>query len=150
MYWFKDIQALQLLHDRQHEKRDKGDKSVKLDMDTSCSRCYLTPKVAGDQFDNFCEIYTEYTHATQFSGWTIKIFKEILRTDIEQETEQFDNRFEQLVWSFRYEKDFEKQNGELKNIFITTMLLSEKFKFGNDETKKRMKKHYEAEFENLK
>src|SRR2546430_1637662 len=44
MYWFKDIQALQLRHDKQHERRDKGDKNIKLDMDTSCDRCYLTPE----------------------------------------------------------------------------------------------------------
>src|SRR2546430_14032313 len=110
MYWFKDIQALQLRHDKQHERWDRGDKSITLDMDTSCDRCFTTPKVAGEQFDNFCEIFAEYTYAITFSGKTIKIFEEILRLDIEKEEERFSNKFEQLVWSFRYEKDFEKQN----------------------------------------
>src|SRR5204863_6118933 len=149
MYWFKDIQALQLRHDKQHERRDKGDKSIKLDMDTSCDRCYLIPKVTGEQFDNFCEIFAEYTHARTFSGWTVKIFKEILQLDIEKEEERFDDKFEQIVWSFRYTKDFEKQNGELKNTFICTMLLNEKFKYGKEETSIRMKAHYEVEFKGL-
>src|ERR1051325_5862532 len=146
MYWFKDIQALQLLHDRQHAERDKGNRSIKLDIDTSCDRCYTVPKVTGEQFDNFCEIFADYTNATHFSGWSVKMFKEILLIDILNEEEKFGQKFEQLLWSFRYAKDFKKQNGELKNLFIVTMRLSEKFSFGNEETKRRMKAHYEAEF----
>ena len=148
MYLFKNIQALQLLHDKQHEERNKGNKNKKLDVDISCSKCYPTPNTPGEQFDNFCEIYAEFSNAESFSGLTVKIFNEILRINHEQDRIQFEEKFEQLVWAFRYEKDFEKQNGDLRNLFITTMLLSEKFKFGQEETKKRMKAHYELEFGN--
>src|SRR5436190_10515100 len=149
MYWFKDIQALQLRHDKQHERKDKGNRNLKVDMDTSCGRCFTAPKVVRGQFNNFLEIFTEYTYAKTFSGKTIKIFERILQLDIEKEEKEFSDQFERLIWSFRYEKDFEKQNGELKNVFITTMILSEKFNYGKEETRKRMRAHYEMEFKNL-
>src|ERR1051325_5421255 len=149
MYLFKNIQALQLLHDKQHEERDKGNQNIKLDYDTSCSRCYSIRKIPGTQFDNFCEIWADASHAQSFSGLTIKIFEEIVTINHEKERKQFEDKFEQLVWAFRYERDFEKQNGELKNLFIHSMLMSEKFKYGNEETKRRIREHYELELRKL-
>ena len=149
MYLFANIQALQLLHDKQHEERDKGNRNKKLDIDVSCSRCYKTPKERGDQFNNFCDMFTDITYAEGCSGLTVKIFNEILRIDPQKNQQAFEDKFEQLVWAFRYIKDFNLQNGELRSWFIRTMALSEKFTLNYEETRVRLRAHYEAEYKEV-